>query len=83
MIRVAIRNVKTIVEKYLNPHIKQRQLSDTKVHAPVSPYLLSVVSILLHIASVSGQDSPIILDTPQPEYRVSSPTVHPEDESPQ
>ena len=36
------------------------------------------------IASVSGQDSPIILDTPQlPEYRVSSPNVHPEDGSPQ
>ena len=36
------------------------------------------------IASVSGQDSPIILNTPQlPEYRVSTPSVHPEEVSSQ
>ena len=40
-------DVKTIVEKYLNPQITQRQLSDAKVHAPVSPYVLPGVSILL------------------------------------
>ena len=48
------------------------------------PLSARIFSQACRYVSVSVQDSPFILDAPQlPAYRVSSPTNHPEDESPQ